>query len=683
MSHQKKLKEILSQRTFEELEPFKNTTLWPSLDRDDRNLLASLFIMQGEKQLENGDSIAKESFDLATKVASENYEVYQRIGLAYAMNQFNVTALRLGEEYVKKSLSINSDNFMSWCLLGRINNNLGMLVEETLHFEEADSCFAKGFELSQNESEIERAMLYWQWAVSWYCLGKHSGEAVDFYKALDKFRHASLLGQQDKYFWSNYGDTLAELAMLLGRNELFADVVELYRNAIRQAFDFFEGWLSMGCAFHKLFEVYLNDEDFHQAHECFKMASQINDNHPTLYSRWAQLIAQAGKWKNDENLVRESLDKFKIADALDPENPLILCLWGETLLLYGAQGEKIDALREAEEKIVKSLDLQHDVADAWYMYGCCLNEQGRYFNQEDYYHKAIEKFQYGLTLKQTEPLLWYGLALSHLSIGELKGDLAWLEQAVRLFARVVEYGGEDLRPLWNDWGITLMKIAEITGQKSPLESAIEKFETIIPNRAEEWDDANLDSEWLYNYGCALDFLGDFTEEISCYEKAVQALAKTLQLDPHYSHARYNLALALSHLGELAMDVESFHKSIEHFQILLSQDPEDEMGWNDYGLTLLHLAQLIYDPIRPEHSQKLYEVAESKFMQSAALGCTQAYYNLSCLYTLMGNFELAMHYLEKSENAGTLPPVDELLTDEWLEPLRETQSFKTFMNNKGT
>lgn len=683
----KKLKEIQSQKSFDELEPFRNANSWTTLNSDDRVLLASLFVMQGEKQLEQGDKVAQESFELAAKLANDNGDLFRQIGYAYAQNQLNINCLRNAAEYLSKSLQLCPEVFGTWFMLGRVHNNLGMLVDEACHFEEADKSFQQAYAFSQNEQVVDQAALQWQWAVCWYCMGKHSGEALDFNRAIERFREAERLGLQDKYFWSNYGDALAEIATLLGRPDLFNDVIELYRNAIRQSFDFFEGWLSMGCAFQRLFEIFGKEEDYNQSYECFKLASQLNDNHPMLWSKWAQLTSQGGKWKRDLTLLSESLEKFEKAHFLDPENPVLLCLWGETLLVYGAHGEKIDALRQAESKIVKSLSIQHEIPDAWYMYGCCLNELGRYFHQEDYYHKAIEKFQYGLSLKQNEPLLWYGLALSHLAVGETRGELIWLEQACKLFSRSLEFGGQIVRPLWNDWGVALMKISELTGEKAPVEAAIDKFEALIPSRIEEWDEADLDPEWLYNYGCSLDFMGDFTEEISFYERAVQALSRAIQMDPEYNHARYNLALALSHLGEAALDVECYHKSVEQFQILLNQDGEDEMGWIDYGVTLIQLARLIFDPARPDVAQKIYEVAEGKLMQAAALGAVQAYYNLACLHSLMGNLSMAMHFIEKTETAGTLPHPDDLLADEWLDSLRETDSFKNFFaeykNNKKT
>jgi hypothetical protein len=41
---------------------------------------------------------------------------------------------------------------------------------------------------------------------------------------------------------------------------------------------------------------------------------------------------------------------------------------------------------------------------------------------------------------------------------------------------------------------------------------------------------------------------------------------------------------------------------------------------------------------------------------------------------------SMHFLEKAEDAEALPPLKEMLEDEWLEDLRGTQAFRNFVMN---
>ncbi len=677
-SLQEKLQEILSQEKFEELESFKNKKSWKTMDKNDRHLLASLFLLQGEKQLLEDNKNASESFDLATKINPENPEVFFRIATAYGNHDNHLLDLKTAQHYLMQALALKPDYFAALVALGNVYSNLGLINHETDAFSLAQEFFQKAQTFSHLEIEESRGNFYWRWATCYYFQGKLSEEAVDFYAALEKFRLAAEHGIQDKLFWNTYGDALGELACLIGRGELFLNVVELYRNAVRQAFDFFEGWLSLGCAFQRLFDLYLSEDYFHQASECFKMASQINENNSILWLKWAQLNAAAGKLLQDSKLFPDAFEKFSKANDQDTENPLILGLWGESLLFDSARREDLEGLREAQKYIMQSLEINPNSAETWYIYGCCYYELGRYFGLEDYYHQAIDKFQFGLSIKQSEPLLWYGMAIAHYSIGDLRNDIIWLEKANQLFGRVLEFKGHGFRPMWNDWAVTLMKLAELTSEKSYIDEAIEKFEQVIPADIDKDEEQNYDVEWLYNYGCALDFLGDFIEETEPYEKAIQALSKVLQIDPDYNHARYNLALALAHLADLARDVECFHKSIEQFQILLSHDKEDEMGWCDYGATIIHLAHLIHDPIRSDQSQKLYEIAESKLLQAVSLGCTHTYYVLACLYSLQNNFSAALHYLEKSDRSGTLPSLDQILHDEWLQGVRTTSAFRHFI-----
>jgi tetratricopeptide (TPR) repeat protein len=686
MSLQKKLQDILSQKSFEELEYYKKNKSWKSWAADDRNLLASLFVMQGEKQLEQGDKNGLESFDLATKVAPENPEIFYRIGLALLRDKDRnpSTQLEAALNAFKQCLAINNDYFDAWVTQGITYNYLGLQKEDSQYFQEAMGSFENAQARSSEECDSSLAELYWNWGVSAFWSGRLSGEAVDFHTAIDRFRLAASKGLQDKGFWLAYGDAVAELGLLLGRDENFYEAIELYRNAVRQAFDYFEGWLHLGCAFQHLFEQYKTDELFRQANECFRMASEIEQEQAILWMKWAQLLSTAGKIRHELELLQASLEKFEKAYALEPAVPLVLSLWGETLTLIGTQTENIETLREAEYKICRSLELNRDLPESWYIYGNCLSELGNYFSDEEYYRQAIQKYQIGLSLRQHEPLLWYGLASAYFSIGEITGEASWVETACKLFNRVIEFGGQDFRRFWNDWGVALMTLAELRHDRSCLEAAIEKFEHLLGQNLEQTeneDEQEAHPDWYYNWGCAYDFLGDFTEEIGHYEKAIQLLTKTLQLDAEHAHAHYNLALAWAHLGDVAMDVEAFHKSIEQFQFVLSRNGEDEMAWNDFGLTLIHLAQLIQDPSKPEQSQKLYEVAESKLMQAVALGCTQAYYNLACLYSLTDNFEAAMQYLDKAAIAESLPPLEELMHDEWLDALRQTPSFRAFIEEQ--
>src|SRR5690606_35496032 len=98
---------------------------------------------------------------------------------------------------------------------------------------------------------------------------------------------------------------------------------------------------------------------------------------------------------------------------------------------------------------------------------------------------------------------------------------------------------------------------------------------------------------------------------------------------------------------------------------------------DWALTLLNLGDLIENE---GASDELYREAEHKMIEAAKLGNTHAYYALSCLYSVIGDLDNSLRLLEKANTFEALPPIDELLEDDWLENLRETEGFRIFLES---
>lgn len=675
---QKTLQEIYSSKAFDGLDQFEQSATWSSMANEERELLALIFIMKGECLLKNNQEEAKRCFGLARLIATENPKVFCREALAYLSQSDNDDYLLSASSAAEEAILVNSQFFDGWFVLGNVLMTKGVHTQDVAFFYQADSKFEEASKLRHLQSKEDELFL-WRWGLCWHFIAKQSGEAGDFHAAINKYQQAAAEGLTGTIFWNDYGNALVDLACLISRQELLQEAIDLYLKAVKQTPDFFEGWFNLACCYQHLCETWKQESSFQSSHMSFEKASALNSEDATLWYRWGQLLSNAGKNRRDVDMIHESFSKFEKADLLHPSHPLILKDWAEAEMHVGSQYGHLGLLHQAEKKILKSLELKPDNPHGWFIYGSCLNELGRYFIDEDYYCAAIEKFQYGISLNRNESLLWYGLALAHFALGDITQDTNFLEKAARYCSHAIEFSEEMFPQFWNDWGITLLKLGEFTHQKPYIEAALEKFEHAIKKHHEEQTLATIDPVWLFNYGCALDYMGDFTEDERFYEKAAQILAQVLVLDPNLKPARYNLALALSHLGEMTSDLESFHKACELFQTIVSQDSEDELVWNDWGVTLLHLAQLIQEPAYPELLQKCYQQAEYKLFQAALLGNIQAYYNLACLYSLIGNYETSLHYLIRAEQAEALPLLEDLLNDEWLDGVRETPAFQTFVN----
>lgn len=674
----KKLLEIQETQLFEELDSLKDPASWKEMHQDERNLFSKLLLKQGSIQLAKGENKVLETFDLAAKV-SLSPSIFFEQGIIFSMHPDNSRCLKLASNCFAKSIEMGFAPFIVWYqwaealfMLGTLDGEIDDLLEAEKRFEKASTM------LDSSPDELKRDF-YWKWAVCWATLGMHSGEPIDFNKALQYFRKAEAFGCAGAKFLIDYGNALADLGSLIDAREYFVEALQLFKKATELAPEKSEAWQFYACCLCKLYETTPNDDYLEQAMNSFQTATDLKGQNGFVWLKWAQFEGQAGKLKRSHTMLESSLEKFTKANELEPNHPGILGHWAETELILAFYHERHDLIQSAKAKIIKSLELQPKNSDGWYLYGACLNEMGRYFEDQNYYEQAIEKFQYGLSLKRDNPLLWYGLALSHFALGELQNDLSLVEKSAYYCSRVLEYGVAPNSQFWNDWGVALLKLGEMTNQEKHVEAAIEKFERALKQPVFDPACEDVDLEWVYNYSCALDLLGELNDEPRLFEKAAHILNQILQLDPSYQQARYNLALTLSHLANATNEIETYQKAFEQFQNLLSEDPEDDVVHIDFGICLVNFSLLTQDPNQPSKSENLFRQAELHLMQSAALGNSDAYYLLAGLYSLTGHYHLSMHNIEKALTLKVLPPLEDLLHDEWLEGLRDTSHFKQFIN----
>lgn len=673
---QKTLNEIKESQSFDRLEEFKDLKIWSQMGEDEKELFALLLTQYGSQQLSKGETKVLDNFELAAKVLSYSSSILYHHGLIFASYADNSRCLNLACQAFSKAARGDPNFFLAWYKWGETLLKLGVLDGDIDCFTEGHLKFEKASELVEG---IKDADFFWKWGQCLAGLGKHSGEPHDYHRAINQFSKAFELDCKHTEFFNDYGDAMVELASLLERPEFLIESLKWFEQAVEVNPDEFNGWFNLASTLLKIAEILPAEEYFEQACMSFLKAAEIDPTNALMWLRWGQLESSLGKMKRSPKILESSLEKFAKAYELETDNAAVLSCWGEVELFFGSSQERLDLLHSAKNKILRSLELHPETPDVWYLYGACLNELGHFFEDDSYFFQAIEKFEYGLTLNSKHPLLWYGLALSHFALGELNEDALMFEKAVRYCSCVIEAGGGVLPQFWNDWGVALLKLAEITNQQAHIEAAIEKFERALKQPALAAEAEDVDLEWVYNYGCALDLLGDVTEDPRHFERAIRILAHIIQVDPSYTHARYNLALAHSHLGELTYDIESYQKAIEQFQILLENDLEDEMVHLDYGVSLINFALLVHDTNHPERAQAIYKQAESVLIQSASLGNCQAYYQLAGLYSLTDHYTLAMYYIERARSFGVLPPVEDMLHDEWLEGLRQTPTFRQFIS----
>ncbi len=673
------LEGILNSGELAQLEQFRDKKIWTGMTPDEKELLGTLFVMQGEKELKSGNRHVLESFKIASKLAPKSPSILYRQAMAYANREDNMYCLTAACKNFEKLVEIDPEFFDAWHNWGNVLIKLGLLTVESIHLEEADKKYLQADALASKNSSIKLAQMYRHWGVCWYYQGKASGEAGDFRKAIAKFQKALEYGLESTELWNDFGNALVELSALLNNHQILLEAIEYYWKSIRQDNDCLKGWLSLSYSFQKLFFTTYIETYFNLAVESYENASRLDPDDALLWMRWGQLLCIRAKNKRDETMMMESLKKHEIADLCEPDHPVILSAWAEAQIAYGILTDNLAYLREAENKILLCLDMEPDNPDIWGLHANCQLEYGNYFSDTKYYRKAIELFQHAISLTREEPGLWHGLVMANYMLGDATGDKKPLKLAAKHCMHVVDCGGQNNPFFWNDWGVILMKLGSMNQEKRYIEAALAKFEQAIRLKKNDPHADNIEVEWLYNYGCALDFLGDYHDPAINYEKAAQVLTRVLEMNPDFYTAHFNLAMSLAHLGELNDDAESFHRAFDHFAFYTQNFSEDEAGWCEWGVALMNLALLVLDPLHPEEGLSIFEEAEKKLMHASFLGQSNASYHLASLYSLIGNYDASIAYLEKSHRNGVITNIEDLLHDEWLEGVRLTPEFQRFYN----
>lgn len=639
----------------------------PTLSSDTEELVS-----KGEYKLLQGYfAQAKKAFSAAEKMLQDSQApLYFRMGLAffeYGSEEGNEDVLLQANKKFKKAHLIDrahSETLHAW---GNSLTHLGERKEEHHYFVSALEKYEKALSLG-----LDTADLYWDLGIVWYHIGNHSGEAVDYQKALQAYENAAEKGEElPAEFWIDYGATALMLTTKLHDMRQVVRAINCFKHAVSIDNANFESWSFLAEALEILYDHTHDEDHFSQANECYVKAAHLAPQEGEIWLCWAKLLLRSASGTSDIKRLRSSLEKCHHAYACDSINGQILAVWAEALALLGQFTERLDLIYEAENKIAEALELDEEDPEIWYSLGKCFQCFGSYFQDHDYYYQAIEKFQTGLSLDRCCDHLWHALANSYATVGGIEEDYDTALQSFKFYEKAIAIKATST--LHVDYAKALAKLGEMVQGQKWLEQALYHFETAF---AIQKNAVYLHPSWLFSYASTLDMLGDFHEEQKYYTRSIEIFSHVLMVDPDFPHVHHRLAQVFCHLGELCGETDHFYRAIHHLRLARARDEDNDAIILDWGIALISIAQ--HTPVITDTDQLMHD-AKQKITLAAKLGNVQAYYYLSCLYSLLNDQDTAMHFLLKADHFDALPSSEELFTDEWLDGLRSTSAFHEFLS----
>lgn len=645
------------------------------LPEDQKKDLALRYLSKGEMALLQGNLNALSCFEAASNLDRENPYIWYRQGLAffeYGSEEGKEKALLLASKNFKIATQLDPTFFEAWVAWGNVLLQLGRFHEEHHYLLEAKEKYQKALEQAEGRPKEFLAELYWDYGIAWSEIAQHSGEAIDLRLAIESFQNSRRHQENPPAeFLNDFGKAYLEMGLLVNDTRLYVQSIDYLQKSVAISPRYFEGWMTLAESYAQLYINTLDERYVSKASDAYSTASKLSPSDPEVWLNWGQLLGESGKQIADPKLLRLCIEKCARAFQLDAEDPLITAQWVESLSYLGMYTGRLDLLVEAETKIIKAAEQFPDDPELWHAYGICLIAFGRYYEDGDFYEMAIEKLQYGLSLDRADPELWHALGLAHKHYATLTLNEDLSERAVRFFTKAI-----DLKPacpaLLFDAASSLLQFSEIFDDLPSIENSIYFFELLLQG----YKDAILHHpDWLFEYACAIAWLGDFVEQEKYFTRAIEIFSHVLLIDPDFPRIHERIAHCFVQLGSQSCESEYYKRAIHFFRLAARQDEENDSVWLEWGACLIHLAHHTLDS---DFMNQLYMDAEIKIVQAGKLGSSGAYYTLACLYSILGRCTEAMDYIYKALAARSLPQIEELLDDEWLDNLRNTPAFAQFL-----
>ena len=160
---------------------------------------------------------------------------------------------------------------------------------------------------------------------------------------------------------------------------------------------------------------------------------------------------------------------------------------------------------------------------------------------------------------------------------------------------------------------------------------------------------------FYAWGTALYFLANIKKDINLFEKAIEKYEKTIQLNPDYADVIIDWGNIYTYLAEIEQNDTLYERAIEKYEKAITIKPACVEAFINFGSTLLAMAKIKRD-------ENLFEKAIEKYEKAAKLDCSgyaDVYYGwgtvLYHLADLKQSEALFNQAFEKYEKAAEINP----------------------------
>jgi tetratricopeptide (TPR) repeat protein len=236
-------------------------------------------------------------------------------------------------------------------------------------------------------------------------------------------------------------------------------------------------WKAFGESFHAL-GLYFEELDYHYlAVEKLQEGLSLDRTQDTLWQSLAHIYMHIGVATEDLEELKKSLYFHQKAIDLKSNESSYLYSKACCLSRMGELSRQESYLSEALAYFEKALQMKkhtlHLHPDWLFEYAKCLDLFADFFEEEHFYHKAIELFLHVLVAEPDYPKIYHRLGLAYSHLAELSHEVQNFHRAVYFFKLALKRNHEDDQVLV-DFAISLINLADHSHETSEIEAYFEE-----------------------------------------------------------------------------------------------------------------------------------------------------------------------------------------------------------------
>lgn len=407
-------------------------------------------------------SLSLESFELASSLNSITAaSFWNQFGLACLEMASQINDVRLCVKAVhnfKHALTHEPNDYEGWRNLSLSMKSLYEITHDEDHFSQANDCFATCAQLHPLEDSL---WLDWAWFLS--KSGRQTLDIKRLQSAIEKCIKAYEINSENPLILACWGESLA----LIGEFSERIEYIHEGQNKLLEAEELLSEepqiWKSIGESFVSLGKYFIEYDYLYQAIEKFQQGLSIDSSCYELWFSIAKTYTLIGTMLSDIETLEKASYFYNKAINLQPKSSFYRFAYAHSLSKLGELNREEKSIESSIREFEQALQIQKNAIylhpDWLFEYAKTLDLYAEFFEEESYYHKAIEIFSHVLMIDPDFSHIHYHLALTYSHLGELSGEIEHFYKALHYFKLASKHDEENDQVLI-DLGVTLINIAQ-------------------------------------------------------------------------------------------------------------------------------------------------------------------------------------------------------------------------------